>query len=112
MKLVRETVSVPEIEPTSPTPLLSDKEEHKEKKFTSTETSSMEPVAQGSIALSIEDEGVFDDAEGDTGEETGYRQGRNLEDEDSSSSGALTGYEKRPVVVNFGTGDDAEGYRG
>ncbi|XP_039639840.1 interferon gamma receptor 1-like isoform X2 [Perca fluviatilis] len=101
--LIQETVSVPEVEATSPTPLLPTEENE----FTATVTSSTEPELRLPIGVSTEDEGVSDDVEVGNDEGPGYMPGSNFDEDEAPS-----GYESRPVLVEFAPGELAEGYRG
>ncbi|XP_028458983.1 interferon gamma receptor 1-like isoform X2 [Perca flavescens] len=101
--LVQETVSVPEVEATSPTPLLLTEENE----FTATVTSTTEPELRLPIGVSTEDERVSDEVEVGNDEGPGYMQGSNFDEDEAPS-----GYESRPVLVEFAPGELAEGYRG
>lgn len=94
----QQQVLVPEVVPTSPTPLLLTTEENEGKEFTSSPTSSLYPDLRLSIGLSPEDEGMCDDVEMANGEGSGYRQGSLDADESLSSSEVPSGYEKRHGV--------------
>nr|XP_046257947.1 uncharacterized protein LOC124065981 isoform X2 [Scatophagus argus] len=111
--MVPEPVIVPEIEPTSPQPLLQGEQivkEEKEFTFTSV-TSSTETEGRLPIGVSIEDEGVCD-VEDVKNEGLGYMQGSNLEgNEPEDLSEIPSGYEKREVVVEMAPDEKATGYR-
>ncbi|XP_078128479.1 growth/differentiation factor 10b isoform X2 [Sander vitreus] len=100
--LVQETVSVPEVEATSPTPLLLTEENE----YTATVTPSTEPELRLPIGVSTE-EGVSDDVEVGIDEGPGYMPGSNLDEDEAPS-----GYESRPVLVELAPGELAEAYRG
>uniref|UniRef100_A0A8C9Y1A9 Uncharacterized protein n=1 Tax=Sander lucioperca TaxID=283035 RepID=A0A8C9Y1A9_SANLU len=101
--LVQETVSVPEVEATSPTPLLLTEENE----YAATVTPSTEPELRLAIGVSTEDEGVSNDVEVGNDEGPGYMPGSNLDEDEAPS-----GYESRPVLVELAPGELAEGYRG
>ncbi|XP_030298273.1 growth/differentiation factor 10b [Sparus aurata] len=110
-------IIVPDVEPASPTPLLPTQKEEEEEEFTPTSTVPAEPEPQLRIGknegVSNTDEGVCEDIEVGNPEESLYMHGRNMEDDVTESSDAADhGYEKRPVVVDMGEGENAEGYRG
>uniref|UniRef100_A0A8C2ZRR4 Fibronectin type-III domain-containing protein n=1 Tax=Cyclopterus lumpus TaxID=8103 RepID=A0A8C2ZRR4_CYCLU len=103
-KVVRETCFVPEVAPSSPTPLLS----AEEKEFTAFVPCATEPELHLPIRPSSGDEGLCgDDEDGAMAEEPGYVQGQHLEEEESTS-----GYEKRLMLVELAPDELTEGYRG
>lgn len=106
----RDPVSVPEVEPTSPTYLLSTTEDNEDTGCTpvisSTETDFRLP-----IGVPADDEGVCDDVEVSDGEGRGYMPGNLDEDETQVFNGAPSDYEKRPVFVELAPDEQAEGYR-
>lgn len=109
--MVQEQVSVPEVDPTSPTPLLPTTEEKEGKEFTSSITSSTEPDLR--LPIGVWTEGKVDVVEVKNDEGPGYMQGSNLDvDETQLGSGVPSGYEKRPVFVELAPDEPAEGYRG
>lgn len=104
----RETVSVPEQEPNSPTPLLMNTQE-----LATSITPTTEQELRLPIGVSTTDEDVCDVVDEERGQEAGYMPGHNLEDDDTDSSGTVSnGYEKRTCIVSLGTDEPAEGYRG
>ncbi|XP_032396878.1 growth/differentiation factor 10b isoform X2 [Etheostoma spectabile] len=101
--LVQETVNVPEVEATSPTPLMLTEE----KEFIATVTPSTESELRLPIGVTTEDESVSDDVEVGIDEGPGYMAGSKLDEDEAPS-----GYESRPVLVELAPGELAEGYRG
>lgn len=117
MPVSEDQIIVPDVEPASPTPLLPTQKEEEEEEFTPTSTVPAEPEPQLRIGknegVSNTDEGVCEDIEVGNPEESLYMHGRNMEDDVTESFDAADhGYEKRPVVVDMGEGENAEGYRG
>lgn len=109
--MVQEQVLVPEVGPTSPTPLLPTTEEKEGKDFTSSITSSTDPDLLLPIGVWTEDKVDVVEVKNDEG--PGYMHGSNLDvDETQLGSGAPSGYEKRPVFVDLAPDELAEGYRG
>ncbi|XP_068575769.1 growth/differentiation factor 10b [Cebidichthys violaceus] len=106
---VQDTFFVPEVEPTSPTPLISKEEEELETvvpPFTESEF-------RLTLGVSTEDEGVSDDLGVGTNAEPGYMRGNELEEDEAlNPSEVPCGYEKRPVFVTLAPDEVAEGYRG
>ncbi|XP_056291835.1 interferon gamma receptor 1-like [Pseudoliparis swirei] len=110
-----ETFFVPEVEPSSPTPLPS-AEERESTPFVHRAT---EPELRLPIGVSGVDEGPCDDEEEEEGamneeneepeepEEPEYMSGNHLEEEESAS-----GYEKRPMLVALAPDELTVGYRG
>lgn len=105
---------MPGVEPTTPTPLLSE-----EKEMTEEDEYSSTVIPDTFVHLPIqnitEDQGMCDDIEGGQpdNEESGYMGGMPMEeDETQSSNEASSGYERRPVIDNLAPDDRAEGYRG
>jgi len=106
---------VPEVEPSSPTPLPS-AEERESTPFVHRAT---EPELRLPIGVSGVDEGPCDDEEEEEGamneeneepeepEEPEYMSGNHLEEEESAS-----GYEKRPMLVALAPDELTVGYRG
>ncbi|XP_073337860.1 growth/differentiation factor 10b [Pagrus major] len=111
LRLPEDQVIVPDVEPPSPTPLLSTPED------TPTATSPAQyelrlPIGQVE-GVSTMDEGVCEDIEVGNHEESFYMHGKNMEeDEPELSDPAPSGYEKRQVIVDLAPGENAEGYRG
>uniref|UniRef100_UPI0037E80C85 growth/differentiation factor 10b n=1 Tax=Semicossyphus pulcher TaxID=241346 RepID=UPI0037E80C85 len=100
--VVQEQVSVPEVEPHSPTPLLP-----------TTDVTEETHVSSDDIRLRIgeltEDEVVCEDEEKQKDE---YRQGGWLEEDETQNIGEIrSGYERRPVLVELAPDEQAEGYR-
>nr|XP_033469345.1 interferon gamma receptor 1-like [Epinephelus lanceolatus] len=107
--VVQDTVSLPQVEPTTPTLLLLPEEIDP----TTIVTPSMEPEVRLPIGLPTENEGVSDDVEVGNDEGPGYMAGRGLEEEEELCSRDFpSGYEKRPVLVELAPDELAEGYRG
>lgn len=105
---VPDPVVMSEVEPTSPLPLLT----NDGYEATPTATPSTEIDVRLRIGVT-EDEGVCDvDVKNDDGEEPGYMRGRNMEGDESPPPSERSGYEKRPVLVELGPDEQAEGYRG
>nr|QDO15118.1 cytokine receptor family B13 [Siniperca chuatsi] len=109
--VVQESIVVPQVGPSSPTPLLSTTEE---KEFPPNVPFTTEPdpfLHNG--GLSTKDEGVCDLMEAENDDAPGYMKGGNLdEDETPNFSEPPSGYERRPVVVEIAPGEQVEGYRG
>lgn len=105
-----EHVSVPELGPSSPTPLLPNTEENK---LLTNDPSSTEPELRLRIGgVWTEVEGVCDVVQGEKDEDPGYVQGSNLDEEIQNFSKGHSGYESRPVFVEIAPDEQAEGYRG
>ncbi|KAM8738664.1 growth/differentiation factor 10b isoform 2-T2 [Acanthopagrus schlegelii] len=113
-----EQMIVPDVEPASPTPLLPPPDKNEKEEITPAATVLAEPqpqlwIEKNEVGGSNTDEGVCEDIEGGNREESLYMPGKNMEDDVTESSDAADhGYEKRPVVVDMGEGENAEGYRG
>ncbi|XP_031694456.1 growth/differentiation factor 10b [Anarrhichthys ocellatus] len=106
---VHETFFVPEVGPTSPTPLLSAEEEE----LTTCVPPSTEPELRLPLGMLTEDEGVSDDVGVGTNKEPGYMAGNDLEEDEALyPSEVPTGYEKRPVFDTLAPDEVTEGYRG
>ncbi|NP_001347770.2 interferon gamma receptor 1-like precursor [Larimichthys crocea] len=88
----RDQVSVPEVEPASPTPLLQSTE------FPPAPTSSTEYEVRERIGVLTDCNGVCDDEEIGNNEGCGYTQGGNLDEDDGETKVEPSGYESRPVV--------------
>ncbi|TKS85807.1 hypothetical protein D9C73_019535 [Collichthys lucidus] len=88
----RDQVSVPQVEPASPTPLLSSTE------FPPATTSIAECEVRERIGVLTDGNGVCDDEEIGNNEACGYTQGGNLDEDDGESKVEPSGYESRPVV--------------
>ncbi|CAB1444264.1 unnamed protein product [Pleuronectes platessa] len=101
-----EPVSVVRVEPSSPTPLLSNEEQPH---FTHTAPPTESPVLRLRTGLTNADEvpdgGVLQSDEG-----LGYMGGSFLE-EDEPQNDSESGYEKRPVLVKIGSGEVLQAYR-
>ncbi|XP_067372240.1 interferon gamma receptor 1-like isoform X3 [Channa argus] len=108
----RVLISVPEVEPTTPTPLLSTETEE----FSSAFTSSTDGDLRLPVRVIVEDEDVCNRMEEGqpNNESSAYMEGLGLEEDDlANSNGASSGYEKREALsVALGPDDRAEGYRG
>ncbi|XP_034753456.1 interferon gamma receptor 1-like isoform X2 [Etheostoma cragini] len=102
VRLVQETVTVPEVEAISPTPLMLTEEQE----FAATVTPSTESELRLPIGVTTEDESVSDDVEVGIDEGPGYMAGSKLDEDEAPS-----GYESRPVLVELAPGELAEGYR-
>ncbi|XP_035519264.1 interferon gamma receptor 1-like [Morone saxatilis] len=105
-------IIVQDVEPISPTPLLSNGTvEKKEREFPPTPISS--PDYEGRLPIGVSTKAdECDVVEVGTEEGPGYMPGSNLEEDDAQSvSEPPSGYEKRSVLVDLGSDDQAEGYR-
>ncbi|XP_029305484.1 growth/differentiation factor 10b [Cottoperca gobio] len=104
---LQERFTVAEVEPTSPTPLLSSEE----KELSPALIPSTEPDVRLRIGVSEEDEGVSNDMEVRNDD---YMQGKNFEEDDDppDCSEVPSDYEKRQVLVKLAPDELAEGYRG
>lgn len=108
-----DTISVTEVEPTTPTPLLlgeTRKEEEEEVEYPSTYT-------HKSNEKFTEDEGMCDDIEEGQpdNEGSGYMAGTSIDsdiDDPPNFSEVSSGYERRPAFDNLAPDDRTEGYRG
>lgn len=101
---------MPELGPSSPTPLLPNTEENK---LLTNDPSSTEPELRLRIGgVWTEVEGVCDVVQGEKDEDPGYVQGSNLDEEIQNFSKGHSGYESRPVFVEIAPDEQAEGYRG
>ncbi|XP_075931853.1 growth/differentiation factor 10b [Anarhichas minor] len=106
---VHETFFVPEVGPSSPTPLLSAEEEE----LTTCVPPSTETELRLPLGVLTEDEGVSDDVGVGTNEEPGYMTAKDLEEDEALyPSEVPTGYEKRPVFDTLAPDEVTEGYRG
>ncbi|KAM7385388.1 hypothetical protein PAMP_001474 [Pampus punctatissimus] len=105
--IVRETVAVPELEPTAPSTHLLEKEEEKESPTSPSFTTS---DGQLSVVMSSDDEGLCDVAEvGQQKDE--YTQGNKFDETETLSvEETHSSYEKRHVFVELAPGEKAEGY--
>ncbi|XP_070834272.1 growth/differentiation factor 10b [Chaetodon trifascialis] len=108
--VVQQSVLVPEVEPVSPTPLLSTPSEKEDKEFTPAVTSSTEPDLRLRIGVPAEEEGVCDVMEVSNGEGPVYIEGSL--DQDEPEVDVPSDYEKRPVFVELAPNEQTEGYRG
>lgn len=108
---VQEQVVVPQVEPSSPTPLLQEKEVD-ELPPASTPFNEYDLRMPIGVSTENEREEVCDVTVAEK-EKDDYMPGANLdEDEESNSFEAHSSYEKRQVVVEIAPGEKAEGYRG
>ncbi|KAM3605959.1 uncharacterized protein V6R79_008041 [Siganus canaliculatus] len=108
-----EPFSVPVVEPSSPTPLLTTENTE----ITSIGPSTTEDELRLRIGGTDHDEGVRDlDVDEENNEGSGYLGGGCLDDDDDEDMSPCTdipsGYERRPVFVEMAPGEQAEGYRG
>ncbi|XP_076599120.1 growth/differentiation factor 10b [Chaetodon auriga] len=110
--VVEQSIFVPQVEPTSPTPLLSTPSEKEDKEFTPPVTSSTEPDLRLRIGVPTEDEGVCDVMEVSNDEGPVYMHGSLDQDEPEVFSDVPSDYEKRPVFVELAPDEQTEGYRG
>lgn len=107
-RTVQEQIVVPEVEPSSPTPLLLTTEE---KELTPTSSTGLDLRMR--IGVTVEDEGVCDVDMVGNDEGSGYMRGNLDADETPYSSKASSGYETREkVFVQVAPDEQAEGYRG
>lgn len=101
---------MPEVDPTTPTPLLSG--QTIEDEFISTVTPHTDTFHLPIKGIT-EDEGVCVMEAELNNEEPGYMGGMDLdEDETENSNEVSSGYERRNVLANLGPDDRTEGYRG
>ncbi|XP_062256481.1 interferon gamma receptor 1-like [Platichthys flesus] len=101
-----EPVSVVRVEPSSPTPLLSNEEEPD---FTHTAPPTESPVLRLRTGVTNTDE-VPEEGGPQSDEGLGYMGGSIL-DEDEPQNDSESGYEKRPVLVKIGSGEVLQAYR-
>ncbi|XP_019944961.2 growth/differentiation factor 10b [Paralichthys olivaceus] len=108
MAVVPEQVVVLRVEPSSPTPLLSNEEEPM---FTPSAPTIDSPVLRlRAVLKNAEDEPDEEEPLSDEGQ--GYLRGGSLdEDEPQDNIEAQHGYEKRPVLVKMGSDELVEAYR-
>ncbi|CAK6967102.1 interferon gamma receptor 1-like isoform X1 [Scomber scombrus] len=110
MGVNKDPILVPQVEPSSPTPLLPEKEVDE---LTPVDIPKNEYDVRMRIGVSTEtDEGVGDEV---GQQKDDYMQGTNL-DEDGSETETYfedrSSYERRQIVVELAPGEQAEGYRG
>ena len=103
-----EQVSVVTVEPSSPTPLLSNEEEPD---FTPTAPRAESPVLRLRTGVTEDTEDVLDEGGHQSDEGQGYMRGSSL-DEEEPQNDSESGYEKRPVLVKMGSGELLQAYRG
>lgn len=111
MGIVRETVVVPGVEPTSPLPLLS---ETKGNESTHADTPFTDSDFQLPIGVSTQNDRVCDVTEVGQKDDN-YMQGTNLDEDETETQNSFEGhssYEKREILVELAPGEQAEGYRG
>ncbi|XP_053189283.1 interferon gamma receptor 1-like isoform X2 [Scomber japonicus] len=110
MGIKKEKILVPQVEPSSPTALLPEKEVDES---TPADTPKDEYDVRMRIGVSTEtDEGVGDEVRQ---QKDDYMQGTNLDEGDSETETYFedhSSYERRQIVVELAPGEQAEGYRG
>ncbi|XP_060942981.1 interferon gamma receptor 1-like [Limanda limanda] len=105
-KVPPEPVCVVRVEPSSPTPLLSNEEEPE---FTPAAPPTESPVLRLRTGVTNAEE-VPDEGGHQSDEGQGYMRGSSL-DEDEPQNDSESGYEKRPVLVTMGSGELLQAYR-
>ncbi|XP_035029519.1 interferon gamma receptor 1-like isoform X1 [Hippoglossus stenolepis] len=94
------------VEPSSPTPLLSNEEEPE---FTPAAARTESPVLRLRTGVTNAEE-VLDEVGNQSDEGQGYMRGSSL-DEDEPQNNSESGYEKRAVLVKMGSGELLQAYR-